>query len=735
MQKVLLALLAPLVFLPGPWTQTLRTQTLRTQTLRTQTRSEQTTTTQSTDPRTETPRTLNGYFPFEPPESQAEWNARAERMRSQLKMSLGLVPEPTRTPLNPVVHTPIDMGEYTVEHVYFESVPGFFVTGNLYKPKQGRALAPGILCPHGHHRDGRFLKASPAEIDAQIKKGGEQFRNNAQSPLQARCAHLAKMGCIVFHYDMLGYADSQQIPYQLAHRFTKQREHMNEQSGWGLFSPRAESNLQNVMGLQTWNSIRALDFLESLPGVDAQRIGVTGASGGGTQTFILCAIDPRPAVAFPAVMVSTAMQGGCTCENCSYLRINGGNVDFAALFAPKPLGLTAADDWTREMEVRGFPELKKLYSLLGKPENVALTARIEFEHNYNQVSREAMYRWFARHLRLSGPVVEKEIQFIDREQLSVFDDKHPRPQGGEEFEIKLLGRLHQDAFTKLNPAQTDPTKNASRRKSVEQFLDTAVGDVGPGSPRNYKVEKLFKPSKSEGIKRVPFQLMNQLGEQTEGIFYSAQRPTKACVLWLGIPAEFSEIDPPSKELFKRLLDEGYGIYTIDHTFLTDSTTADSTTAKWVTNHRDFAGYTYGYNPPQVVQKTHDILGLLRTEGLPSERPSVLMAFSLADVPAAALAIACSENELESVVIDTHGFRFENIEEIESIHLLPGATKFGDLPGLLSHPIGLNSLFFSEPAVAHWTDQSPPKFSPPGTKPLTQTGIRSILRWLNCPASQ
>src|ERR1051325_10058597 len=128
------------------------------------------------------------------------------------------------------------------------------------------------------------------------------------------------------------------------------------------------------MGLQTWNSIRALDFVTSLPDVDASRIAVTGASGGGTQTFILCAIDPRPALAFPAVMVSTAMQGGCTCENASDLRIDTGNVEIAALFAPKPLGMTAANDWTKEMPTKGFPELKKHYQNLGVPDNVMLKA-------------------------------------------------------------------------------------------------------------------------------------------------------------------------------------------------------------------------------------------------------------------------------------------------------------------------------------------------------------------------
>ncbi len=286
------------------------------------------------DVRNGPPRTLNSYFPYQPPKSVSEHTIRTRDLQLHMKVALGLWPVPTKTPLNAVIHGKMDLGQYTIQKVSFESFPGFFVTGNLYQPKDidGRRV-PGVLCPHGHHTDGRFRSASDKEIDAQIASGAEKFGANARSPLQVRCAHLAKMGCVVFHYDMLGYADSQQIGYQVAHGFSKQRPEMNSPSAWGLFSPQAESHLQSVMGLQTWNSIRALDFLTSLPQVDPSRIGVTGASGGGTQTFILCAIDSRPSVAFPAVMVSTAMQGGCTCENCSYLRIGFGNVDFAAAFA------------------------------------------------------------------------------------------------------------------------------------------------------------------------------------------------------------------------------------------------------------------------------------------------------------------------------------------------------------------------------------------------------------------
>ncbi len=134
---------------------------------------------------------------------------------------------------------------------------------------------PAVLCPHGHWRNGRFLWSTDEEIKRELESGAEKFASNARSVLQSRCASLARLGCLVFHYDMIGYADSQQLSYDLAHGFKDRRAELEDPARWGLFSPAAELRLQSVMGLQTWNSIRALDFLETLPEVDRARIGVT----------------------------------------------------------------------------------------------------------------------------------------------------------------------------------------------------------------------------------------------------------------------------------------------------------------------------------------------------------------------------------------------------------------------------------------------------------------------------
>src|SRR3954470_16314641 len=107
---------------------------------------------------------LDGYFPFTPPTSKADWEKRAERVRRQILVSQGLWPMPAKTPLNPVIHGKVDRGEYTVEKVYFESAPGFFVTGNLYRPKNVNGKVPGVMFAHGHWADARLTESTPAEL-------------------------------------------------------------------------------------------------------------------------------------------------------------------------------------------------------------------------------------------------------------------------------------------------------------------------------------------------------------------------------------------------------------------------------------------------------------------------------------------------------------------------------------------------------------------------------------------
>ena len=319
-------------------------------------------------PQKSTYRTLDDRFA--PPQfsSLDEWKRRAEYLREHVLASAGLLPLPEKTPLHPSVFGEIAHSDYRVSKVYFESLPGFFVTGNLYRPI-GDGPFPAILSPHGHWAYGRL-------------------ENTPLNSGPGRAISLARQGYVVFTYDMIGYNDSHQLP----HTFGGRRELL-----WGL----------SLSGLQLWNSIRSLDFLESLPDVRRDAIGVTGESGGGTQTFLLSAVDPRVAVAVPVNMISLQMQGGCLCENPPGLRLETTNVEIAATIAPRPLLMVSATgDWTKETMEREYPAVRAIYELFGAADRVH-AVRFEAEHNYNRDSREAMYAWMARWLQQAPPDVKR----------------------------------------------------------------------------------------------------------------------------------------------------------------------------------------------------------------------------------------------------------------------------------------------------------------------------------------
>jgi len=311
-------------------------------------------------------------------DSRARWEARAVRMRQQVLAAAGLWPLPERTPLHARIFDRIEEEGYTVEKVYFESYPRFFCTGNLYRPhgSEYKPPFPTILCPHGHWNYGR-LEHNPED------------GNGCSEP--QRCLNFALQGYVCFTYDMVGSNDSFQVPHDYA---------CDLKAPWGISREGLRLHLWGVslLGLQLWNSIRALDFLTSLPDVDTQRIGVTGASGGGTQTFLLTAVDERVRGSAPVNMISHFFQGGCLCENAPNLRIDTDNMEIGALSAPRPmLMVSATGDWTRDSDRIEYPALAAVYELVGARDHVT-HEQFPYLHNYNRSSREAVYRFFARWL-------------------------------------------------------------------------------------------------------------------------------------------------------------------------------------------------------------------------------------------------------------------------------------------------------------------------------------------------
>ena len=601
------------------------------------------------DPRHGPLKDLKGFFPFDPPATAEEWEERSEELKLRLLVTNGLYPMPEKTPLNPVIHGKVERPGFTVEKVYFESVPGLYVTGLLFRPENPKkGKLPAVLSPHGH--GGRLHDLGKAGVRRQIVIGAERFEESGRMPKIARCGTLARLGCVTFLYDMMGYADNRQISYQLAHRFSKQRPGFEGSDSWGLYSAQAELRLQSIFGIQTWNSLRALDFLASLPDVDAGRIGVTGGSGGGTQTILLGALDPRPIASFPNGMVSSSMQGGCTCENASLLRIGTGNVELAALFAPKPIGMTAADDWTREMLVpgKGFPEIKKLYQMLGKPENALCPDLTHFKHNFNYVSRAVMYSWFNRHMKLGHeePIVEEDFKLLSAEEHAVWNETHPEPEGGEKLERKLtkwLADRDDTLLVNLPPGE----KKIVFRKAWE----TIIG-------RKYDEKADFSHKKNRLV-HLP---------SGEEIFLEAVGPTEEGdqpILWLGY--ESSEI---------KRLSKGKNLHYRAITFREEKEGFTSTVA----NKREFAGYTHGFNHSRFARQVHDLMSVVSYLKKKHGKAPVLRA-SAAMREQAMTAAYLSGGAVSGLEVAKSDFRFASLTDYRDPKFLPGAVKYGDVAWL------------------------------------------------------
>ncbi len=285
---------------------------------------------------------------------------------------------PPKTPLNAVVYGKNRQGGLHRREVFFSSLPGHYVTGSLYRPKNVTGKVPVILMPYGHWgtapANGRFWIKTDQVAQADIAAGAEKEISNSKAPLQASCTQVARMGCIAFQWDLVGYCDSTAIAHQE-----------------GFVDADAVMRLQSFMGLQAWNTERSIDFVTSLPDVDTNRIGISGSSGGGTQSFMAGTLDQRLAGLFPICMVGPDSQGGCVCENTSLLRVNTNNVEFAATFAPKPQFDVTANDFTQNFMTKGYARnAEDLCGWRGRPTAMA-AEKFPFPHNHNSHSREDEY--------------------------------------------------------------------------------------------------------------------------------------------------------------------------------------------------------------------------------------------------------------------------------------------------------------------------------------------------------
>lgn len=561
-------------------------------------------------------RTLNTLRTFPEITSRAEWQERAEAIREQALVSCGLWPLPERVPLNAKIFGRIERDGYSVEKIYFQTHAGFYLAGNLYRPLgKGPGPFPAILNPHGHWSKGRF-------------------EDTKLGAIAGRCINFARQGMIAFSYDMVGYNDTQFAGHTNSPGYKTHR----------LFGTKPSDQLWNIslMGLQTWNSIRALDFLESLPDVDKSRLGCTGASGGGTQTFMLGAFDHRLAAQAPNVMVSHSMQGGCSCENAPGLRVEYSNMEIAAAAAPRPQILVAASgDWTKTTLTVEGPAVEKVYRLFQAPEKLRYV-RLDFEHNYNQPSREQVYGWFGKWLRGlpdSAPIPEEAFKKEPDADLSVFPDGQ-RPAGTmtmEDFQRTLVQQYQQQWQTPLpsNPVLLEKHKNlwlpAWRHSMQAAFIQKGL---------LVQMEKVTKES-DHTLTQLTLGRVGK-GDRVPALLFTPRRESAKATVVLAHPSglvAFTEAGLAPTGLAKEFLQRGLPVLLVN-VFQTGAIADTSRRPDYFTN------FFTTYNRTETQERVQDLVTACAYAQSRPSRPRVLLCgagraglWALMAAPAADMVIA------------------------------------------------------------------------------------------------
>lgn len=595
------------------------------------------------------PRTLDTPRDFPVLHTKEEWEARRAAIRRQLLVSFGLYPLPPKPVLHAKVFGRIERDGYTIEKAYFQTYPGFYLAGNLYRPRAGANASsdrdknlrkPAVLIAHGHWQEGRMADQPDGSIPA-------------------RAITFARQGYVAFTYDMVGFNDTRQFD----HKFAGDRRHWL----WSI----------SLMGLQTWNSMCAVDFLLSLPDVDKSRISITGESGGGTQTMMLGALDDRLAAVGPCVMVSHTMQGGCLCENAPGLRIDYSNMEIAAAAAPKPqIMVGASGDWTRTMMTVEGPSVASVYKLLNAEDNLKYV-RFDYGHNINQTSREAVYAFFGKTLlsetdeaKLKEPAYKMEPV----EALRVFPDGAPLPTDAKSADAFTEDRIAQARADLEKRKPTDRRSLAEFKKAFRSAWEHTLAIDIPA--KDQLMAATFLPEAVEGGTRTRMLLGRAgRGDSIPAILFlpevaSASDRAQAIVLvhpegkshWLD---EGRNPGPVVAALLKR----GRAVFLPD-AFLTGER-ADPDVEK---ARKPFDNYFATYNRTDLQERVQDLI--TACDYLRSRRE--IRSVSLVGAGKAGLWTLLAAPEADAVAADCTQFDLTNDAGLLADDLfVPGLRRMGD----------------------------------------------------------
>jgi len=433
-----------------------------------------------------------------------EWQKRQAEVHQTMWNMMGQFPE--KTPLNVKITGKLKKNGYRVENLIYESLPGYYVTASLFIPEKFKKPAPAILfcCGHSH---------------------GVYWLESYQRPL----LNLVKKGFIVLAFDPVSQGE------RLQYFDPEKGESVVGSSTKEHSYPAVQVflNAKSVARYFAWDGIRGIDYLISRREVDPKRIGVHGLSGGGTQTAYISALDDRVAASAPAgyitsykrLLESIGVQDG---EQNLYHETSGGidHADFIEVRAPKPtlIMATTRDFFSIQGTRETYDEVKRVYSLFGKPENIEITED-DYGHGYTKKNREAMYAFFQKHLQLPGKPDEEEVEFCSAEELqkTTTGQLSTSLNGETIFSLnrkeseKLVSQLQNKRSTSPDgiSGTVIPAKNLSGFREPSDVNDPVF--TGRFQRENYVIEKYFV--KGEGDYVIPYLLMIPDKSNNKAVIY------------------------------------------------------------------------------------------------------------------------------------------------------------------------------------------------------------------------
>ena len=596
--------------------------------------------------------------------SKSEAEAYVKEVKEKVQECFG--PWPDKTPLNSRVTKRLKRDTYTIENVIFESRPGYPVTANLYIPKNLKSPAPAVIGTCGHNDTGKAATLST-----------QQFAQG-----------LVKLGYVVLVFDPVGQGERLQYPTPegKSRIGIGVREHLY--SGNPLFLLG-----DSLSAWFAWDGIRAVDYLLTRKEVDPNHIGITGVSGGGTQTTWICSADPRITMAAPACFINTFLTNLENEEVADTeqippraLAMGLDHSDFLAAMAPKPIIiLTQENDF---FDVRGaeeaFKRLKPLYKLLGSEQNVQLDVG-PGGHSYPKESREAMYSLFNNATKISNTSLEPALTVEKQEDLWCT----PNGQVGETG-ARTIFSFRKEASLELKSKRPN-LQGEKLKQAVLHALKIPLSEGVPhfrilraGGDRDYpkKFAVNYVIETEQDIFAIVYRLSDTL------LYSRPPRGIKRAVLYVSHSSSDDELrtEPLLAEIIKNEPDSA--IFTCDVRGIGES----KPNSTWKTFEEPYgtdyfyAAHSIMLDYPYVGQKTYDILRIIDWLKSFGHQEIHLVAKGWGAIPATFAALL--SDTVSQVTLKNSLTSYSDIAESEYYNwplesFLPGVLKTFDLPDCYS----------------------------------------------------